>query len=224
MCKFNLLRISVLVSLILCLCLTVSFGQEKKQSRPRLDELIRQTMQKDVGKAPRRGAQEKEAEAEEELKEFEEELEADAEPEDPNKPLEPFERIVRGGKSEMREWLFGNQEDRLALAKQVQSQVIQELNYIRKAAEAEGAEQTIAAIDKVTANRKERFDSITKRILEARAKATQNQSTDTRQGVRGRGATGTGRGQPRGQEGLGPRGRIYQGQGQRGSGTRQNGN
>jgi hypothetical protein len=44
MYKFNLLRISVLVSLILFLCLTISFGQEQKERRPRLDEIIRQKM------------------------------------------------------------------------------------------------------------------------------------------------------------------------------------
>jgi len=155
----------------------------------------------------------------------------EAEPVDPNKPVDPFAGVERGGNSEMREWIYGQQEDRLALSRRVQSQITEELNYIRKAAEAEGSTQTLAAIDKVIADRKQRFDRIAKRIREERAKATQDQGVNGRQNVRGRGATGTGRGATgtgrgatRGSQEPGPRGRMYQGgQGQQPTRGRQNG-
>ncbi|MHC4255251.1 MAG: hypothetical protein ACYSUL_06465 [Planctomycetota bacterium] len=225
MYKFNLLRISVLVSIVLLLCMTASFGQEQKDSkRQTLADLIRQSMMKKGGgeNAQRQGAETEEEE--EGLDEFDDEFAAETEPIDPNKPVDPFAGVERGGKSEMREWIYGQQEDRLALSRRVQSQITEELNYIRKAAEAEGSTQTLAAIDKVIANRKERFDRIAKRIREERAKATKTQGVNPRQNVRGRGATGTGRGATRGQQEPGPRGRMYQGgQGQQPTRGRQNG-
>jgi hypothetical protein len=228
MYKFNLLRISVLVSLILFLCLTISFGQEQKERRPRLDEIIRQKMQKKGNAQTQRGA----AEVEEELKDELQEKEADVETADPNKPVDPFLAIDREGKNESREWIFGTQEGRLLLSKRVQGQVLSELNYIRKAAETEGATQTIEAIDRIIASRNQRFDRIAKRIREERAKATQDQGVNGRQNVRGRGATSTGRGGRgsagtgrgvRGQQEPGPRGRMYQGEGQQTTRGRQNG-
>jgi hypothetical protein len=178
--------------------------------------------QKDGTTKVNKGVHEEEF-GEEENKEPEQELQeeqAEAEPVDPNKPKDPFEKIVREGKTEMREWIYGKHEDRISLAKRTQDQVTAELNYILKAAEAEGATQTIEAINKVMANRKDRFDRVALRIREERAKAAQNQDTNnTRQNVRGRGGTGTGRGgattgRTRGQQdtGTGTRGRIQPGQ------------
>jgi hypothetical protein len=234
MCKFNLLRISVLVSLIL-LCLTASFGQDEKKRRPSMADLFRQSMENKKGRAAgnNKGVHEEEFGAEdEELEQELEEKQVAAEIVDPNKPKDPLDSIEREGKNEMREWIYGKQEDRIALAKRAQDQVTAELNYIRKVAEAEGAKQTIEAIDKVIANRKERFDRIAQRIRQERAKAAQNQdTTNTRQNVRGRGSTGTGRGggattgrgQIRGQQDTGTRGRMPQGQDQQSTRGRQNG-
>ncbi|MHC4293409.1 MAG: hypothetical protein ACYSTX_03870 [Planctomycetota bacterium] len=230
MYKFNLLRISILVSLILLLSLTISFGQEQKVRKSPLEDLIRQRMQK-KGNAQ---TQRRNAEAEEEVLEEElQEVEGVVETADPNKPVDPFLIIDREGKNESREWIFGTQEGRLLLSKRVQGQVLSELNYIRKAAEVEGATQTIEAIDRVIANRNQRFDGIAKRIREERAKATQDQAVNPRQNVRGRGttgtgrggrgSTGTGRGATRGQQEPGPRGRMYQGQGQQSTRGGQNG-
>ncbi|MHC4187558.1 MAG: hypothetical protein ACYSRQ_05125 [Planctomycetota bacterium] len=146
--------------------------------------------------------------------------------------MDPFLAIDREGKNESREWIFGTQEGRLLLSKRVQGQVLSELNYIRKAAETEGATQTIEAIDRIIANRNQRFDRIAKRIREERAKATQDQGVNGRQNVRGRGATSTGRGGRgsagtgrgvRGQQEPGPRGRMYQGEDQQTTRGRQNG-
>jgi hypothetical protein len=229
MYKFNLLRISVLVSLILLLCLSISFGQERKVQRSPLEDIIRQKIQK-KGSAQ---TQHKEAEVEnEEIEEGLQETEGVVEAADPNKPVDPFLAIDREGKNESREWVFGKQEDNLMLSKRVQSQVLAELNYIRKAAESEGATQTIEAIDRVIANRNQRFDGIAKRIREERTKATQDQGLNGRQNVRGRGTTGTGRGGrgttgtvrgARGQQEPGPRARTYQGQGQQTTRGRQDG-
>jgi hypothetical protein len=235
--KFNLLRIFVSVTVILCLCLAVSFAQEQKERRPTMAEMLRKSFEKKRGGAAEDIQGVGDEESGEEDKEFEQEMQeeqAGAETVDPNKPKDPFDVVERGGKDESREWIYGTQENRLALSRQVQSQITAELNYIRKAAEAEGAQQTLEAIDKVIANRKVRFTRIDTRIREERAKATQNQNSDARQGVRGRAATGTGRGatgrggaatgRTRGQQEAGPRGRMYQGQGQQGTRGSQNGN
>ncbi|MHC4842667.1 MAG: hypothetical protein ACYTFM_07055 [Planctomycetota bacterium] len=236
--KFDLLRIFVSVTVILCLCLAVSFAQEQKERRPTMAEMLRKSFEKKRGGAAEDIQGVGDEESGEEDKEFEQEMQeeqAGAETVDPNKPKDPFDVVERGGKDESREWIYGTQENRLSLSRQVQSQITAELNYIRKTAEAEGAQQTLAAIDKVITNRKARFARIETRIREERAKATQNQNSDTRQGVRGRAATGTGRGttgtgrggtttgRTRGQQEAGPRGRMYQGQGQQGTRGRQNG-
>ncbi|MHC4758668.1 MAG: hypothetical protein ACYTE8_08420 [Planctomycetota bacterium] len=230
--KFNLLRVSVVGILILCLCLTLSFGQQEKKPRVSMDQLIRQSFEKQKG-TPASEPQNQDTQAKQEQLEEGLNAQEQLQPEkDPNKPVDPFTVIDREGKNEMREWIYGKQDDRLALSKRVQDQVTAELNYIRKAAQTEGAAQTLEAIDKIIANRNERFDRINKRVREEKIKAQQSQPADTRQGIRGRGATGTGRGTTgtgrgatRGNqnENVGPRGRMYQGQGTRSSGTRQNG-
>jgi hypothetical protein len=243
--KFNLLRIFVSVVVILCLCLAASFAQEQKQRRPTMAEMLRKSFENKRGGATEDNKGVGDEESGEADKEFEQEMleeQTDAKTVDPNKPKDPFDAVEREGKNESREWIYGTQENRLALSRQVQSQITAELNYIRKAAEAEGAQQTLEAIDKVIANRKVRFTRIDTRIREERAKATQNQNSDARQGVRGRAATGTGRGatgrggttgtgrggaatgRTRGQQEAGPRGRMYQGQGQQGTRGSQNGN
>jgi len=205
--KFNLLRIALFGTIITCLCLAVSFGQPQQNRRPSLADMIRQQMEN-----KKRGpVRESEGVHEQEFDQ-EDEAEEDMETEDPNKPIDPFKVVDREGKEEMREWIHGKQEDRLLLSNHVQDQVMAELNYIRTFAELEGAEQTLAAIDKVVASRKERFDRIAQRIREEQAKAAQNQNANTRQNIRGRGATTSGRSRGRGQQQAGPRGRIYQGQ------------
>jgi len=217
--KFNLLRIAVFGTIITCLCLAVSFGQQQKNQRPSLADLLQQRMGggKSAPASESKGVHEKEFGEEdvelddEGLEEFEDAEEA-YEDDDPNKPKDPFDAIDREAQLEMREWIHGKPENRTVLSRRVQDQVIAELNYIRTFAEMEGAEQTLAAIDKVIASRKDRFDRIAQRIREEQAKAAQNENANTRQNIRGRGATTSGRSRGRGQQQAGPRGRIYQGQ------------
>jgi hypothetical protein len=87
--------------------------------------------------------------------------------EDLKKEVEP---IDKQGDQEVREWLRGDIEGRVNLARAADKQAVEELNFLRKIAVEEKAEKTTQAIDFLLAGRKERFDKIIAGLEDERKK------------------------------------------------------
>lgn len=75
-----------------------------------------------------------------------------------------FENIKRGGQREERGWIQLKAEEKTDLIKAVRDQVLNELNVLREIAIEEEAVKTTAAIDKLLADREERFEKVLKRM------------------------------------------------------------
>ena len=75
-----------------------------------------------------------------------------------------LERINRESQKEIRLWMHTGVENRKGLAKAVQKQVVTELSFIRDFALEEGAVRTVEAIDRLLADRNERFEKMVKRM------------------------------------------------------------
>lgn len=75
-----------------------------------------------------------------------------------------FENLKRGGQREGREWIKLEGKEGMGLVKVVQKQLLDELNVLREIAAEEEAVKTTAAIDKLLADRQERFEKVLKRI------------------------------------------------------------
>jgi hypothetical protein len=75
-----------------------------------------------------------------------------------------FENLKRGSQREGREWMRLKGEEGMDLVKAVQKQLLDELNVLREIAVEEDAVKTTAAIDKLLADRQERFEKVLKRM------------------------------------------------------------
>jgi len=76
-----------------------------------------------------------------------------------------WKALSQQAQKETHAWtLKGASGNKGKLAEAVQTQVIAELNFIRKAAVEEGATKTVEAIDRVLETRKERFDNIREKL------------------------------------------------------------
>jgi hypothetical protein len=92
-----------------------------------------------------------------------------------------FAEVKRGGQKEGREWMRFDAEQRMGLAKAIQSQVLDELNVLRGIAVEEKAIKTTAAIDILIADRKERYEKVLNRMESEDEKARrQKQLRDER--------------------------------------------
>lgn len=86
--------------------------------------------------------------------------------------------------SEERQWCQTRYDNRSLLNRTVQSQFESEMGLVRKTAEAEKAKKTIAAIDNLISQKKERTRKVSRELLQLRREEEQAQST------RGRGRGG----------------------------------
>lgn len=92
-----------------------------------------------------------------------------------------FAEVKRGGQREGREWLKFKAEQRMGLAKAIQSQVLDELNVLRGIAVEGNAIKTTAAIDILIADREERYKKVLERMESEDEKARcQKQLQDER--------------------------------------------
>jgi len=114
--------------------------------------------------------------------------------------------------SEERQWCQTRYDNRSLLSRAVQSQFEEEVGLVRKTAEAEKAKKTIAAIDNLISEKKERSKKVGREMLQLRREQEQAQSTRGRS--RGRTTSGRGvrgRSSMRGQSGNNMTDSLYEG-------------
>lgn len=119
------------------------------------------------------------------------------------KAFEGLTQILAGfdanSSSEQRGWAQRRYDNRITLVRAVQRQFELEITLVKTTAEQEKAEETIKAVDELTAVRKRRYDLIGDDLREARRAAQQSQVGQTGQMGYGR---GRGRSSGRGRSGY----------------------
>lgn len=88
---------------------------------------------------------------------------------------EELDKVDDESRDEEQAWLQTRTDNRLNLARSVKKQVATELIFLRKLAEQEKAEKTLAAIDGLLLKRHERFESITEKLEEQKREQRQQQ-------------------------------------------------
>jgi len=92
-------------------------------------------------------------------------------------------QLENSGEKVNRYWMHKTLEDRIDLAQNVEKQAVAELSLLRKLAEEEGAEQTVAAIDAIILSRQQRYKNVLTKI---HRKNLRYGARDTRNGIRDR--------------------------------------
>jgi hypothetical protein len=88
--------------------------------------------------------------------------------------------VTGGARTESREWTRTNREDDLDLANAVNDQVMAELKFIRELAAEEGAGMTVAAIDGLIMERRERFGQVSKKLEKERERTRKKTEREER--------------------------------------------
>lgn len=96
--------------------------------------------------------------------------------------------VADKSQDELRSWPQSRYDNRTTLARSIDKQVEEELQFVRKVAVKESAKKTTAAIDNLLKGRRERYTKVNRELLQQKREARQTESTRTR----GRGRT-TGR-------------------------------
>jgi len=94
---------------------------------------------------------------------------------------------------ELRHWPQSRYDNRTTLARSIDKQVEEELQYVRKVAVKESAKKTTAAIDNLLKSRQERYTKVNRELLQQRRET--RQTTSTRTSSRGRTTGRSARGQ-----------------------------
>lgn len=91
-----------------------------------------------------------------------------------------LKRLNMQSRNEVKEWMEKKLGNRIKLAETVQKQISEELSFIRELAAEEGAVKTIAALDKLLADRQERFEKVLKKLEKTsrRMRSRQHRSRD----------------------------------------------
>lgn len=92
-------------------------------------------------------------------------------------------QLEKSGERVDRYWMHKTLEDRMDLAQNVQKQAIEELSFVRRLAEEEGAKKTVAAIDAIIESRQERYKNV---LTTIHRQSLRYGEQDGREGIRGR--------------------------------------
>lgn len=101
--------------------------------------------------------------------------------------------VADKSQDELRHWPQSRYDNRTTLARSIDKQVDEELQYVRKVAVKESAKKTTAAIDNLLKIRQERYTKVNREILQQKREA--RQTTSTRTSGRGRTTGRSARGQ-----------------------------
>jgi len=101
--------------------------------------------------------------------------------------------VTDKSQNELRSWPQSRYDNRTALARYVDKQVEEELQYVRKVAVKESAKKTTEAIDNLLKSRKERFTKVNRELLQQKREMRQAESMQM--GGRGRPTSRSARGQ-----------------------------
>ena len=101
--------------------------------------------------------------------------------------------VADKSQDELRHWPQSRYDNRTTLARSIDKQVEEELQYVRKVAVKESAKKTTAAIDNLLKSRQERYTKVNKELLQQ--KREMRQTTSTRTSGRGRTTNRSARGQ-----------------------------
>ena len=89
--------------------------------------------------------------------------------------------MTAGGRTESREWTRPKKDStNLDLAVAVNDQVIEEFKFIRELAAEEGAAMTVAAIDGLMLERRERFEDVSKKLEQDQERAQKKAEREER--------------------------------------------
>jgi len=101
--------------------------------------------------------------------------------------------VADKSQDELRHWPQSRYDNRTILARSIDKQVEEELQYVRKVAVKESAKKTAAAIDNLLKSRRERSIKVNRELMQQ--KREMRQTTSTRTGARGRTTGRSARGQ-----------------------------
>ena len=94
---------------------------------------------------------------------------------------EALENLEPENQAEIREWMAGEVERKVGLMEAVHNRRTVEYKLLRELAVKEGAEETVAAIDRLTEKSDARYEGITKRLGDERRRARREQLQEKRE-------------------------------------------